>query len=278
MQDKHTALVCPFCHAPLSKQRARFCGKCGMQLPQDEGVTVLSPTVQLGEPTVFASPPKHPAPSVDQTVPSPSSYNQQHHGQYFYDQRNYEQDQQHERPSKGNEWGKRLSSSLFGAIVICFFLPFLTISCGSQEMTVKGIELVTDSHTTASNIRSLPFTIVVPAVLIGIALVVGFVAGFLRYPTTAPALGAIAGVLGAASMVALKLAITNEILSPNTADDPTNGGIGLGQLPGLAEDLLKKTGLIQVEYHMGYWLALSLFVVALAVNIWLLVRYRRGSP
>jgi hypothetical protein len=156
-----------------------------------------------------------------------------------------------------------------------FFLPFLTVSCGTQEITVSGVELFTSDSLSISDLQTLPLTIVLPAVFIVVAIVVGIVAGFLRQ-RFAPIVGVVAGLLGTANMFLLKTGISNELLLRNNdASIPGDGGgIGNLPLPGLG-DFLRDSGLIQVKYLVGYWLALGCFLIALIVNIWLTIRSRR---
>ncbi|HUY12773.1 MAG TPA: hypothetical protein VMX16_03965 [Terriglobia bacterium] len=151
----------------------------------------------------------------------------------------------------------KLSPVTYGLAVICFFLPFVTFSCQGQRVaSISGIELATGSSVQqpqmfgpAQTRREPPNSWAVLALLCAVA---GTAFGFILKKRGGVALSALAGVGGLLSLVALKSQIDNEVL--------TQSG-----------------GMIQVNYGLGFYLVLILFLTALGLNGYWVAR-ARGSP
>ena len=49
---------------------------------------------------------------------------------------------------------KKFSPALFGLVILCFFLPFVNLSCSGQTvMTLTGFQLITGSEYSEPNMR-----------------------------------------------------------------------------------------------------------------------------
>jgi hypothetical protein len=154
---------------------------------------------------------------------------------------------------------KKITPSLFGLILICFFLPFTTISCqDTQIVTMNGFQVATGTNVDktgglggfASGLESLSgsekskSTRAIPgSPIAGLALAIacaGIAVGFVKIAQQAVVQAGL-GALGVIMLIALKLQI----------DDQT---VKQGQ------------GMLQVTYGTGYWLAILAFLGASAVS------------
>lgn len=153
---------------------------------------------------------------------------------------------------------KKLSPAAFAVIIICFFLPFVSITCGGQSvMTLTGIKLITGAEYKAQNMFDQqtmmddtmgmkkeqenidPQPMALLALLMAVA---GAGLSFIRKKMTA-IICAVVSVLGAVFLLLLKASLD-------------------GDIPSEAEMV------VSIEYQFGYWLALLLFI-AEAVLQWL---------
>jgi hypothetical protein len=140
---------------------------------------------------------------------------------------------------------KRVSSSLYLLILICFFLPFLSVSCQKQEVvTVTGIDLATGKDLPGENILWSGEHAVPPqpwAVATLVLALAGAAAGLLKRKA-----GAFWGILlGLSGMISL-------FLLKNKMD---------GELIRYSKLLFK------VQYEPWYWTALILFGLAALSNL-----------
>jgi len=145
---------------------------------------------------------------------------------------------------------KKFSPAIFGLTLICFFLPFTDISCSGQKVaTFTGIQLVTGTTIEqpsmfgekgqVQKVDAEPL-----AILAFFSAVVGLGLSFLRSRKSAIA-PAITGGVGLITLLLLKSKIDNDVLK--------EGG-----------------GMLQVEYGVGFWLTLILFLSAIGMNAFLL--------
>ncbi|NJN68819.1 MAG: hypothetical protein HC884_20020 [Chloroflexaceae bacterium] len=168
---------------------------------------------------------------------------------------------QSKRPTAMSKTPKRISVGMFGAILLCFFLPFVTFSCGSREINLNGVDLLTGgAGIQANDLEEIPTSVLIPSVVVGVALVVGLVGSFFPQ-VAATAISAISGVAGVAGLFLFKAALTDTVEKPS--DEPS----GLLDTVG---NVLKSTGLLKVEYNIGFWLVLALFLGAAVLNAVLL--------
>ena len=147
---------------------------------------------------------------------------------------------------------KKFSPAIFGIALICFFLPFMNVSCQGQKIaTLTGIQLVTGTTIQQPELPSLfggkkqvqkPEKVAGEplAILVLLSAVVGLGLSFLkgRKSSIAPA---IIGVAGLILLLLLKAELDNDILSE-------------GQ------------GILQLEYGIGFWLTFLLFLFAAGLN------------
>ena len=170
-----------------------------------------------------------------------------------------------------------LSPPLFAAAILCFLLPFVSVSCSGQgepieAATSRGVDLVTggDPRLNPDLVRAFgeegfapdlgpqPFAIAaVAAALAGLALALTP----RRWARLAAGVAAIGGV---ASLLLLRSRVESQVAAQSGSD-----------LPGL--------GFI-VRYEIGYWLALGFLAAATAVQGVRIIlaarglRRARGSP
>ncbi|MBL7209075.1 MAG: zinc-ribbon domain-containing protein [Dehalococcoidia bacterium] len=156
----------------------------------------------------------------------------------------------------GSSQVKRFSPAIFAIALICFFLPFITVSCGGQKVaTLTGVQLVTGTAIEqpdlfgegqqAETLDGEPLAIL--AFLSAVAgLGLSFIKG--RKIVIAPA---ISGVAGSILLLLLKSKIDNEILSEGA-------------------------GMIQVEYGIGFWLTILVFLSAAGLNGFLFLQSEKA--
>ncbi|MBE9031319.1 hypothetical protein IQ266_16410 [filamentous cyanobacterium LEGE 11480] len=164
----------------------------------------------------------------------------------------------------------KVSPSIFALIIICFFLPFTTVSCQNAKIaTLSGFQVATGADveqtsglaSSLGNMKELQdlskevskaANVEVPKPkaqkikgnpIAGVVLAMAFAGiamSFVAIRQKAMIEAAIAGV-GAVMMFILKLTIDGEITK--------QGG-----------------GMFQVDYEIGYWLTMILFIGAIGVN------------
>ena len=146
---------------------------------------------------------------------------------------------------------KKLSPVVFLLALICFFLPFLAFSCqGQKVLSVSGIQLVTGSSVQQPQMFGPP----IQQRMNGEPLaVLAFVCGILGLGLSClkGRNGTIAGIssggLGLLFLLAMKSKIEADILN-------------------------KAGGVIQVNYEVGFFVVLILFLAATALNIFVLLQ------
>jgi hypothetical protein len=156
---------------------------------------------------------------------------------------------------------KKFSPAAFAIIIICFFLPFVNLTCSGQTvMSLTGIQLITGAEykpqgmfnqeemfdnqpeqqtglkTSGQDIEAQPM-----AFFALLFAVVGLILSFIKNRIMA-IICTVASVLGAVCMLLLKANIDGDAS-------------------------MQGQGVIQIEYQFGYWLAFLLFI-AVAVLSW----------
>jgi hypothetical protein len=160
---------------------------------------------------------------------------------------------------------KQISASMFALILLCFFLPFITISCQGQDvMSMSGVQMATGVEYTKpydsmggafGSISAAPKTQKIAGSLpVGIAFT--------------------AAAAGLASIFLLKGRMQKHLV-PGIAS-----GIGaillLSIKSGTDDTILKQGGgMIQVSYGLGFYLALLLFVANAGMNGYLFNEERK---
>jgi len=144
---------------------------------------------------------------------------------------------------------KKLSPSIFGIALICFFLPFIEVSCEGQKIaTFIGIQLVTGTRIErpaafgggeqVQRVEGEPL-----AILALFSAIVGLGLSFLKGKKSSIA-PAIIGAAGLILLLVLKIKLDSNILKE-------------GQ------------GMLQLKYGIGFWLTFLFFLFAAGLNAFL---------
>jgi hypothetical protein len=146
---------------------------------------------------------------------------------------------------------KKISPALFGLTLLCFFLPFVKLSCQRQELvSLTGTQLATGksiekTRFSRGNNRQEEIPPEPLAIIALLSSVVGLGTSLIKSKKTAIA-PASAGTIGFIVLLMLKYKIDDAILKQ-------------GQ------------GFILVSYGLGFWLAILLFASATALSIYSLL-------
>ncbi len=146
---------------------------------------------------------------------------------------------------------KRLSPAIFGVIIICFFLPWVMISCNDYKIvTLTGIQLVTGTNVEVAEQRM--FDLDPPeeqeaereplAFFVLLSAVAGLTLSFIRGKIGAIGTSLIS-VVGIVFILLLKAKLDNDILREGE-------------------------GLLHIDYGFGFYLVLILFFSAFVINVY----------
>jgi hypothetical protein len=140
----------------------------------------------------------------------------------------------------------KLSSLVFGVAIICFFLPFVTLSCGGQRaMTFSGMQMAIGTSVDEPQLFGPPRKKPVePNPLASLALLCAVLGVILGLTTTSVLSPAITGIAGALSLLLAKGRLDDQVLRQ-------------GQ------------GMLQVNTETGYIIAVCLFLCVAAWNAYL---------
>lgn len=131
----------------------------------------------------------------------------------------------------------KVSPALFILVIICFLLPFVDLSCSGQSFTINGFDFVTGTSMGGEKLPSNPLAVAaVVMALIGAAL-------FFWKNSMTQIVQAVLGALGFISLAAMKITFERKIMGE--ADIP-----------------------IQIEWRLGYYLAMLFFTGAIAYNLY----------
>jgi hypothetical protein len=143
----------------------------------------------------------------------------------------------------------KFSPAIFIIILICFFLPFINITCqGEKVATLTGIQLVTGTTIEQPSMfgakgKTTKVEGELMALLAFISAIVGLILSFLKNRKISLAT-AIVGGLGLIFLLLLKNKLDNDMLRE-------------GQ------------GMLQLEYSTGFWLTLIFFILAAVWNVFI---------
>lgn len=154
---------------------------------------------------------------------------------------------------------QRFSPAMFGAILLCFLLPFITVSCRNfpSEVTFSGVDLIVGKV-----VDGQPFDALPSVRWAFFAALVGLGANFIRpaassnlwvnffRPVAGAGLATFAGLLGIGAMLYTRI--------------------------GLNQATLAYARQIVVNYNLGYELVIGLFLIALVVNAAVVIRHLRA--
>jgi hypothetical protein len=151
------------------------------------------------------------------------------------------------------EHTKKISASMFALILICFFLPFATVSCNGQPyVQVSALELTTgktfevprrdfSGKTESQNIPGDG-----KAALVLVAAAVGIGTSLLKFRRSS-LISAGVGAFGLLMLLAIKSGIDTQLLDKSRE--------------AVAADF-------KANYGLGFWGSTLLFLSAIALNIW----------
>lgn len=155
-----------------------------------------------------------------------------------------------------------ISPALFGIIIICFFLPWVNVSCQNYKIaSISGIQFVTGTSLEepqmfkqqfgAQNMSPRPMKQekIKPqlyVILSLICVIAGLVFSFVKWKS-GMLITSISGAAGFIFILLQKLKLENELVQ-------------------------KSQGLIQLEYLLGFYLTLILFLLAVAINVYSLTQ------
>lgn len=153
---------------------------------------------------------------------------------------------------------RKISASVFGLILVCFLLPFVTVSCQNTPVVrLNGFNL------------AIGTTINTPSPLDGSPKIN-------RIPGEAFATGA---------LLCATIGVATSFLKPkkSTVIPAVSGGLGFLFLlflkSKLEDDILRQgTGMLMIDFQSGYWLAFLLFIGATALNGYRYSQSRKLSP
>lgn len=146
-------------------------------------------------------------------------------------------------------WFKKISPAVFGLALICFVLPFVTVSCNGQKvMSLSGIQLMTGTSIEqpgmfggkgqAKKVDGEPVAII--AFIAGIA---GLGLSFMKNRKSS-IIPAGLGLIGLIMLLVIKIRLDGQV---NIAGGAT-------------------MGLLSLSYGAGYWLAFILYLLASCLN------------
>lgn len=144
---------------------------------------------------------------------------------------------------------KKISPALFGIAIICFFLPFVTVSCGGQKvMSLTGIQLATGTTIEQPSIYGQKQTQKINgeplAIFAILSAFVGLCVSVMTIKKNNIIVALISGT-GAGLLLLLKSKMDNDILTQ-------------GQ------------GVLQTGYAIGFWLAFLFQAAIMVLNVFLL--------
>lgn len=149
---------------------------------------------------------------------------------------------------------KRLSPAIFGLALICFFLPWFNVSCQGQKVaTFSGIQVVTGTTVdepqmfgSAEKRKIEGETLAIFAFLSALA---GLALSFIK--TKKGTIGTmVAGGIGTVFLLLLKSKLDNDVLRE-------------GQ------------GMLQLDYGVGFYMTLLLFLSAAGVNVYSIMQDKK---
>lgn len=140
---------------------------------------------------------------------------------------------------------RKISPAIFGVALICFFLPFVNVSCGGQKVaSFTGIQLVTGTtikqpgmfeQKQTQKLKREPL-----AICAFLSVIVGLGLSLLKTKKS-PIVTAIIGGIGAVMLLLLKSKMDNDVLN-------------------------QTGGMVQLEYTFGFWLTFLLNFSAAGLN------------
>ena len=141
---------------------------------------------------------------------------------------------------------RKISASVFGLILVCFLLPFATVSCQNTPVArLNGFNLaVGTTIDTPSPMGGPPQRNQISGEPLAtgalLCATIGIATSFLK-PKKSAIIPAVSGGLGVLSLLFLKSKLEDDVLRQGT-------------------------GMLMIDFQTGYWLAFFLFAGATAIN------------
>lgn len=143
----------------------------------------------------------------------------------------------------------KLSLSTYGLILVCFFLPFVTVSCqGHEVVTLSGVQLVTGSTVESPDFFGKGKSERIPAEPVAVFTLLCAIAGLAASSMkgrTGIGAAATTAIVGLILLLLLKARFDSSLLE--------KGG-----------------GMFVLNYRAGFWLMLLLFICAAGINLYAL--------
>lgn len=156
-----------------------------------------------------------------------------------------------------NEESRRRSPFMFAVIGLCFFLPFISLSCSGQRLaTLSGVQLVTGAEITVDSAELTE----------GLEDAFGTPSDTEEAPSetqeTDPSVWAIIALGAAVLGVIVGFVTKGRTRSIASGAAAAAGLVGLfGLRFDLEGDVSEAEGLVAIDYRIGYWIAALLFVL-----------------
>lgn len=131
------------------------------------------------------------------------------------------------------------SPSMFGLVILCFFLPFATISCAGQNVDLKAFDFVFGRSFSGQKIDPYPIAIILLLItIIGAGL-------YLWVNVNNAMVSLVLGALGIVFVIILRSNITSDV---NSSD----------------------MGTVTVQYDIGFYLMILLYISIIIYNGYLI--------
>lgn len=148
---------------------------------------------------------------------------------------------------------RKISSSFFAIVLICFFLPFITISCDrTPVLELSGIQMTTGTTVETPSFARPAESKKIPAdgkaIFAFACCAVGLGSSLIKQTRNNKVLPACAGGLGAFLILSIKSGLDQELTKQGA------GYVGFN-----------------AEYGLGFWGAFIFFLAAALYNVWQIV-------
>ena len=142
---------------------------------------------------------------------------------------------------------QKVSAALFGLILLCFFLPFVNVTCNRMQVTsITGFQMLTGATVKQQKAEAEPL-----ALLVFLSAIAGLGLSFFRGRT--PKIAVVtSGAVGLILVLLLKFKIDSYAL----------------------QAVKEGRGMVGVEYTIAFWVAVLLFVASVGLGGYVLFQDR----
>ncbi len=155
------------------------------------------------------------------------------------------------------KWGSKLSPAAFGLAVLCFLMPFISLSCGGKALgTASGFDIVTNTafddlkeeQKEESSEMNCGWLVTVALILI----ILGGLAALIRR-TWGTVAAAVIGAFGIVSLLSFRWLLNHQVAKVwEGAKEPSDMFAGLTTMA---------QAMLTVDYRYGFWLAIMFALV-----------------